>query len=81
MPVFLDQHKGGLSQDMVGAVRQKVESGDVDQFGAKALNVLWSDSETFCLSEAPNAEAVHKAHEAIGINLAGGDIRQVSTIV
>ena len=81
MPVFLDQHQGGLPPEMVGAVTQKVKSGEVDQFGAKALNVIWSDSETFCLSEAPNAEAVHKAHEAIGVNLAGGDIRQVGRIV
>ena len=71
----------GLPPEMVGAVKQKVESGEVDQFGAKALNVLWSDSETFCLMEAPNAEAVHKAHEAIGVKLAGGAVRQVRKIV
>lgn len=80
MPVFLDHHEGGLPPEMVAAVRQKVEAGEVDQFGAKALNVFWSDNETFCLSDAPNAEAVHKAHEAIGVTLAGGAIRQVSQI-
>ena len=56
---------------MVVPVKQKVAGGQVDEFGAKALNVYWSDSETYCLSEAPNAEAVHKAHEAIGVKLGG----------
>ena len=81
MPVFLDQHQGGLTPEMVPAIEQKVNSGEVDEFGAKALNVYWSDGETFCLSEAPNAEAVHKADEAIGVNLGAGDIRQVKSIV
>ena len=81
MPVFLDQHQGGLTSEMAEMVKQKVAAGQMDGFGAKALNVFWSDDETFCLSEAPNAEAVHKAHEAIGINLGGGDIRQVQSAV
>ena len=79
MPVFLDQHEGGLTSEMAGMVRQKVAAGQADEFGAKALNVFWSDSETFCLGEAPNAEAVHKAHEAIGVNLGEGSIRQVQS--
>ena len=81
MPVFLDQHQGGLPPEMVPAVEEKVKSAKFDEFGAKALNVYWSDNETFCLSEAPNAEAVHKAHEAIGVKLGGGDIRQVKSAV
>jgi hypothetical protein len=82
MPLFLDQHPGGVPPEMVPAITQKVKSGEADpQFGAKAVNVFWTDSETFCLSEAPNAEAVHKAHEAIGITLAGGDVRQIKSIV
>ena len=81
MPVFLDQHQGGLTSEMVPMVKQKVAGGQVDEFGAKALNVYWSDSETFCLSEAPNAEAVHKAHEAIGVTLGEGAIQEVSRAI
>ena len=81
MPMFLDQHQGGLPPEMVGAVKQKVAAGQADEFGAKALNVFWSESETFCLSEAPNAEADHKSHEAIGVTLGGGDVRQVQSIL
>ena len=79
MPVFLDHHQGGMPAEMVPAIKQKVASGEADQFGAKPLNVYWSDSETYCLSDAPSAEAVHKAHEAIGITLDGGDIQQVQS--
>lgn len=81
MPVFLDQHQGGLPSEMVSAVEQKVKSGMADEFGAKALNVYWSEGETFCLSEAPNAEADHKSHEAIGVTLGGGDVCQVQSIL
>ena len=87
MPMFLDRHEGGLPPEMVAAVKQKAAAGQAqkaaagqaDEFGAKALNVYWSDSETFCLSDAPNAEAVHKAHEAIGVTLGGGDVQQVES--
>jgi hypothetical protein len=80
MPLFLDQHPGGLSPEMVDAVRKKVQSGQTDQFGAKAVSVFWSDNETFCLSEAPSADVVHKAHEAMGVKLPSGSIRQVNRI-
>ena len=79
MPIFLDQHEGGLPPEMVGPVKQKVAAGQADEFGANALNVYWVQGETFCLSEAPNAEAVHKAHEAIGVKLAGGSVREVQS--
>ena len=81
MPVFMDQHDGGIPPEMVGPITEKVNGGQADQFGSKALNVYWSDSETFCLSEAPDAESVHKSHQAIGINLEGGAIRQVNSAV
>ena len=77
--MFLDQHEGGLPPEAVTMVKQKVAAGQVDEFGAKALNVYWSDSETFCLSEAPSADAVHKAHEAIGVTLGSGAIRELSS--
>ena len=79
MPEYLDQHEGGLAPEMVGPVKQKVQSGAPDEFGATAINVYWSDGETFCLSDAPIAEAVHKVHQAIGVILGEGKIRQVSS--
>ena len=80
MPLFLDQHEGGLTPDMVGMVSQKVEGGQADEFGSTAVNVMYSDNETFCLRDAPNAESVHKSHEATGVNLGAGDIRQVTAV-
>jgi hypothetical protein len=81
MPLFLDQHDGGLPPEMVPAIKQKVDGGQIDEFGARAVNVMWSDSETFCVSEAPNAEAVHKAHEAIGVTLGAGKVREIQSVV
>ena len=81
MALYLDHHQGGLNSEMAEMVRAKVNGGEVDQFGAKAVNVIWSDSETWCLSDAPSPDAVHKAHEAIGVTLGAGDIQQIQTAV
>jgi len=40
-----------------------------DVFGVKHLNILYNSEvdKCFCLLEAPNLEAVQKAHETLGI--------------
>jgi hypothetical protein len=38
---------------MVGPVTEKVKAGKADEFGTTALNVYWSDGETFFLAMRP----------------------------
>ena len=40
-----------------------------------------SQDVTYCYTEAPNAEAVHKAHETMGLNLGPGDVKEVQSLV
>jgi hypothetical protein len=48
----------------------------------KGLNVyLGKDGTAFCLSEAPDADAVVKAHDAAGFPLSAGDVVQVEAVV
>jgi hypothetical protein len=39
-----------------------------------------ADGEAYCLSEAPNAEAVVKAHEAAGVAVRREDVLEVTAI-
>ena len=80
MPTFLDHHMTTLPPDMAKMAEDKLKSG-VDEFGNTGINIYYSDTETWCLTDAPGAESVHKAHEAIGIKLGSGDVREVTSVV
>jgi Protein of unknown function (DUF4242) len=48
----------------------------------KGLNVfLGKDGTAFCLSEAPDADAVIKAHESFGFSLDRKDVVEVESVV
>ena len=81
MPTFLDHHPTTpMPPEMAQAVIDKIKSGKPDEHGAVALNVIVGQEQTWCLAEAPNADAVHKGHEGIGIHLGAGDITEVQTL-
>jgi hypothetical protein len=81
MPKFLDHHPTTpMPPEMAQVIAGKIQSGEPDEHGTVALNVIVGEDETWCLVEAPNADAVHKGHEAIGIKLGAGDIAEVQTL-
>lgn len=66
---FIDVHSGmqGVTQDELMAAHQR----DLDIQGDEDVKFLhaWADPKTgkvFCLSEAPNAEAVRRVHQRAG---------------
>ena len=69
MPEFMDVHKG-----MVGITRENLmeaHQADLDIQDDEGVNFkhTWADPESgmaWCLSEAPNAEAVKKIHRRTG---------------
>ena len=69
MPEFMDVHTS-----MVGVTTEalaEAHQADLDIQGEEGVNFkqAWADPKTghvFCLSEAPNAEAVKKIHERTG---------------
>ncbi len=82
MPTFLDHHAmGEMSPEMKEGMAERIRSGQPDENGAKALNLYLADGEAYCLSEAPNAEAVQKAHEAAGVAIGREDIVEVEALV
>ena len=83
MPKFIDHHEmSEVAPEMAAAIGERIKAGEADEHGVKGLNVyLGKDGTAFCLSEAPDAEAVVKAHEAYGFSLASADVVEVQSVV
>ena len=79
MPRFIDHHPTNPNSppELLTVIRQRLASGEPDEFGGRGLSVFVGQRETYCYTEAPNAEAVRKSHAAIGIILAADDVQQV----
>jgi hypothetical protein len=63
-------------QGMLGRLR----GGEPDEFGERGINVFVGPSETYCHTEAPDAEAVRKSHAALGITLPPEAITEVQVL-
>jgi hypothetical protein len=82
MPRFIDQHPSdpGAPSEMIAFIRQRLQSGEPDEFGERGINVFVGPTRTFCYTEAPNADAVVKSHEALGIKLQLHDIEEIQPL-
>ena len=82
MPRFIDHHATmPMPPEMAQALVAKMKSGQPDENGVIGINAFVGEKDTWCLTDAPNAEAVHKGHEAMGVNLGPGDVAEVTALV
>lgn len=83
MPKFIDHHPmSELAPEARAGIAEKIKAGEPDAHGVRGLNVfIGKDGESFCLSEAPSAEAVKKAHEALGFSISERDIVEVESVL
>ena len=85
MPIFLDHHWGtdrGYSVAQVKELKAAINAGTKDKAGVRAIDGFWSNTEAWCLVEAPNADAVHKFHEeAFKIKLGPSEVKEVSALM
>jgi Protein of unknown function (DUF4242) len=83
MPKFIDHHEmSGVTPEMSEGIEQRIKAGEPDENGVTGLNVfLGKDGTAYCLSEAPDADAVIKAHEAYGFSLERSDVVEVESVV
>jgi hypothetical protein len=69
MPKFMDYH-AKMPQMPPAAVKQMqdmLKAKKKDQFGVTPLTVyMGNGGQCYCLTEAPNADAVRKSHQANG---------------
>ena len=84
MPKFIDYHASlpPMPPEMMEQAKSQIIAGHPNEFGGKGLNLfLGTGGQAYCLSEAPNAEAVAKGHEALGIPINREDIIEVQSLV
>jgi hypothetical protein len=83
MPKFIDHHEmSGVTPEMSESIGQRIKAGEPDENGVTGLNdFLGQDGTAYCLSEAPDADAVIKAHEAFGFSLERSDVVEVESVV
>ena len=84
MPQFLDHHQasGPPPQEMVDAVAQDLGGGGHtdEATGVKGIAWMYNDNQQWCVTEAPNADAVHKYHEAMGMTLDKGNVTEIKVV-
>ena len=84
MPKFIDYHSKlpTLPPEAAKQMQDMIRAGKADQFGVKPLNLFMGKrGQGYCLTEAPNAEAVCKSHQAQGIALSKNEVTEVTSLV
>jgi len=83
MPKFIDCHEmRDVAPELAEGIAARIQADEADEHGVKGLNVfLGKDGSAFCLSEAPDADAVVKAHEAVGFPLSRSEVVEVESVV
>jgi hypothetical protein len=82
MARYIDRHptNPNLPPEVITIIRQRLQRAEPDEFGERGINVFIGADQTYCYREAPNAEAVRKAHEAMGIVVGPEDITEVQVL-
>lgn len=83
MPTFLDHHETfETSPEKEAAIAEQIRSGRPTEDGVKGINMfLTADGGAYCLMEAPDAEAVVRAHEPGGQTVRREDVVEVRSLV
>jgi hypothetical protein len=86
MAKFLDHHKmpamtAEQKKAKAAQFKSTIESKKPDAYGVTMLNVFLAEGESWGYNEAPNAEAIVKQHEALGVKIKASDVVQVTPVV
>lgn len=84
MTQFLDRHPTAhatLTEEAVEQLRNHIRADTPDDFGVKWLSVYVAvNGEGYCISEAPNAQAVVRSHELMGYLIDTIDVIEVTSL-
>jgi hypothetical protein len=82
MAKYIDHHptNPNMPPEVLTIIRQRLESGQPDENGDRGINVFIGSEDTYCYTEAPTADAVRMAHEAMGIFLGPEDVIEVQVL-
>jgi uncharacterized protein DUF4242 len=80
MPRFMDFHPDlHLPPKALEQLRSDTYAHRFDEFSVRQVDLYHTpEGQVYCLLEAPDAEAVHKHHAALGVRC--GDVHQVDSL-
>jgi hypothetical protein len=82
MPTFIDHHAmPEPSPEMREGMASRLRTGAADEHGVTGLNVYLAEGEAYCLTDAPDADAVVRSHEAFGVAIRREDVKEVSPVI
>ncbi len=84
MPKYLDYHEKApmLPPEVVGQMVAAIKAGKPNELGVTPINLfMGAGGQAYCLSEAPNAEAVCQMHAAVGVPINAKDVVEVQSLV
>lgn len=81
MPQFMDFHDDlKLPDQAIQQITTDTKEQKSDEFGVRQVELFHNpDGKVYCLLEAPDAEAVRKHHEALGVPC--GEVHEVSGLL
>jgi hypothetical protein len=81
MPQFMDFHDDlKLPDDAIQQITQDTRAEKSDEFGVRQVELFHNpDGKVYCLLEAPDADAVRRHHEALGVPC--GDVHEVTGLL
>ena len=81
MPKFMDYHEHlQLPAEAIEQITEDTKNAKADQFGVRQVELFHNaDGKVYCLLDAPDADAVRKQHEAIGVPC--GEVHEVQSLL
>jgi hypothetical protein len=81
MPRFMDFHEDlKLPAEAIDQIANDAKDQKTDQFGVRQVELFHNpEGNVYCLLEAPDADAVRKHHEALGVPC--GDVHEVKGLL
>lgn len=81
MPRFMDFHEDlKLPAEAIVQLTDDTKTGKADQFGVRQLELYHNpEGKVYCLLEAPDADAVRKHHESLGVPCS--DVHEVQSLL
>jgi hypothetical protein len=81
MPKFMDYHDHlQLPADALAQITEDTKNAKADEFGVRQVELFHNpDGQVYCLLDAPDADAVRKHHEAIGVPC--GEVHEVQSLL
>lgn len=84
MAKFIDYHAKmpQVPTEAIEQMRSDMREQRSNEFGVTPVNLLMgAGGEAWCLCEAPNADAVIKAHEVMGVSFTPTEVIEVTSLV